>query len=103
MHAAGSPWAPISPGASLEPAVAALRGRFQTKALMSARTAKIKHLILESLYTFMIYTQSGTLICTATKPWLLRARACAYGAQARAGPGRYGDPYHVETCRRATC
>eukprot|EP00962_Isochrysis_galbana_P013569 scaffold3843_cov117-Isochrysis_galbana.AAC.7 len=39
----------MAPGASLEPAVAALRGRFQTKALMSARTAKIKHLILESL------------------------------------------------------
>eukprot|EP00962_Isochrysis_galbana_P061157 scaffold36282_cov179-Isochrysis_galbana.AAC.1 len=49
MHAVGSPWVPMAPGASLEPAVAALRGRFQTKALMSARTAKTKHLILESL------------------------------------------------------
>eukprot|EP00962_Isochrysis_galbana_P003800 scaffold1063_cov128-Isochrysis_galbana.AAC.3 len=67
QHAAGSPWAPMAPGASLEPAVAALRGRFQTKVLMSARTAKIKHLILESLYTLSHMRRHLTLFARPSK------------------------------------
>eukprot|EP00962_Isochrysis_galbana_P007585 scaffold2056_cov129-Isochrysis_galbana.AAC.8 len=50
---------------SLCAAVAELRGRFQTEALMimSARTAKIKHLILESLGPCLNQSGYASLVC----------------------------------------
>eukprot|EP00962_Isochrysis_galbana_P049304 scaffold20819_cov108-Isochrysis_galbana.AAC.1 len=68
MHAAGSPWSLAGPPWLLERASnlpSRHCGRFQPKALMSARIAKIKHLILESLRSCTSCPQAEDLSSSA--------------------------------------